>query len=73
VTPVSGADKCNAACDHIAMIACEESKPVVVTDGGIMSCVDFCKYQHANGVFWNTDCLTQVKTCSEIETVCNVK
>jgi len=77
VTPVPGAEKCGEACAHMAIIApdggpCEESQPVITADGGTISCEEFCIYQHDNGVYWNTDCLTQITTCEEIETVCNI-
>jgi hypothetical protein len=29
-------------------------------------------YQHDNGVYWNTDCLTTITSCPEIESVCNI-
>lgn len=77
ITPVPGADKCSVACAHMGTAgpdggACEEALPITLADGGTVSCTDFCRYQHANGVYWNTDCLMQVKFCSDIEKVCNI-
>jgi hypothetical protein len=77
VTPVPGVERCGEACARMAMVgpdggACEESQPVQTVDGGLMSCTDFCVYQHDNGVYWNTDCLTTITTCVEIESVCNI-
>lgn len=77
VTPVPGVELCDAACDHMAVVgpdggACEEALPVETPDGGSVSCADFCRYQHENGVYWNTECLTNITDCAEIESVCNV-
>lgn len=77
VTPVPGVELCAEACAHMAEVgpdggSCEEAKPVPLPDGGSLSCTDFCVYEHENGVYWNTDCLTKISNCAEIETVCNV-
>jgi hypothetical protein len=82
ITP-QPSEQCAAACSAMNdklvpadagpdVVGCEEGKPVVLKDGGQMPCVDFCVYQHDNGVAWNNDCIAnQIKTCEEIETVCN--
>jgi hypothetical protein len=82
ITP-KPADQCSAACDVMNnklvpadagpdVIGCEEGKPVPLKDGGQISCVDFCVYQHNNGVAWNNECIiNEAKTCEDIETVCN--
>jgi hypothetical protein len=46
--------------------------PVPSPDGGTVSCTEFCVHQHDNGVYWNTDCLTTITSCPEIESVCNI-
>jgi len=76
IVPQPGEDKCISACAHMETAgpdggACEESQPIQLKDGGTVTCSEFCRYQHQNGVFWNTECLLTVKTCEEIETVCN--
>jgi hypothetical protein len=75
ITPQPGSDKCAAACAHMSATGpdggCDEAQPVVLKDGGAISCSDFCIYQQQNGVYWNTACLLTIKTCDEIETVCN--
>jgi hypothetical protein len=54
------------------VVGCEEGKPVVFKDGGSVQCVDFCVYQHNNGVAWNNDCIVKLaQTCEDIETLCN--
>lgn len=45
-------------------------------DAGTRECVTcawFCAYSLSNGVNWNTKCLTEIKSCPEIETVCNTQ
>lgn len=76
VTPVPGVELCDEACDQMAVVgpdggACEEALPVETPDGGSVSCADFCRYQHENGVYWNTECLTTITDCAEIESLCN--
>lgn len=82
IVPVPS-DQCAAACDVMNtklvpsdagpdVVGCEEGKPVPLKDGGQVSCADFCKYQHDNGVGWNNDCIVnQAKTCDDIEGLCN--
>ena len=77
ITPVPGVDKCDEACLHMGVVGpdggpCEESLPVPTQDGGTVSCTEFCVYQHNNGVYWNTDCLTTITECAQIESVCNI-
>lgn len=79
INPVSS-DWCPAACKAMSeklvakngSVGCEEGKPVLDKNGKEVSCVDFCKYQHENGVGWNNDCIVnQAKTCEDIEGLCN--
>ena len=82
IVPVSAAG-CDAACAAMNtkltppdagpdVVGCEEGLPITLKDGGTMSCVDFCKYQHDNGVDWRNECISnEITTCEEIETVCN--
>jgi hypothetical protein len=77
VTPVPGAEQCGEACEHMGVVgpdggACEEAMPVELPDAGTLSCAEFCLYQHNNGVYWNTECLTTITDCAQIESVCNV-
>lgn len=82
ITP-QPSEQCAAACEAMNTklapadagpdaVGCEEGKPVMLKDGGQMSCADFCVYQHDNGVAWNNDCIVnQAKTCEDIEALCN--
>jgi hypothetical protein len=62
---------CGQACQHLEELGCEEGKPLPVEDGGVQSCSELCEYQSANGIDWKLACLTGVRTCEEIESVCN--
>jgi len=46
-------------------------------EASFTGCISFeawCVEQHANGVFWNTQCIIdQVTTCDQVETLCNVQ
>jgi hypothetical protein len=77
VTPVPGVELCDEACARMAVVgpdggSCEEALPVELPDGGSMTCVEFCVYEHDNGVYWNTECLTAINECAEIESSCNL-
>lgn len=77
----------NKLTDADGGIGCPEGLPVpapqdggtmpCTTDAGVndcISCTEFCQYQHANGIYWNTTCIAeQIIKCEEIETVCNVQ
>ena len=67
----SGSDKCQDACDKMSDLGCEEGTPLPLEDGGTIACADLCIYDHENGVSWNTECLTTIKTCLDIEALCN--
>jgi len=68
-------------------VGCEEAVPApsapdagdtACFDGGpphdCVSCVALCIASHENGSFWNTECIAKrIKTCEEIETVCNTQ
>jgi len=66
-----GKDLCDEACEHMSTLddggPCDEATDIVLKDGGKVSCVEFCIYQHDNGIFWNTKCLTTIVACSEVE------
>jgi len=66
-----GKELCPKACDHMAVLEdggpCEEATDIQLKDGGVITCVEFCYYQHDNGIFWNTECLTKITACSEVE------
>jgi hypothetical protein len=32
-----------------------------------MSCVEFCEYTHANGVWWNTECAVSIESCEQLD------
>lgn len=72
--------------DSSGKVGCEVALPVPVQEGGTVecepgakekkciSCGEWCVEQHANGVFWNTECIVhKISTCEEVETVCNVQ
>lgn len=66
-----GGDKCQSACDTMANLGCEEGTPICLEDGGVITCTDMCIYDHINGIYWNTECLTEIEECDEIEDLCN--
>lgn len=47
------------------------------SEASFTGCITFeawCIEQHANGVFWNTQCIIdQVTACDQVETLCNVQ
>jgi len=70
-----GKDLCPKACEHMAVTApdggpCEEATDITLKDGGALTCVQFCIYQHDNGIYWNTECLTKITSCDQVE-ACN--
>lgn len=82
-----GKDLCDEVCRKIGPsgLSCEEGLPVEAPDDwngsrvtcaegeeACVSCVDFCVYQHENGVTWNTACIVrEVNACADIEAICN--
>jgi hypothetical protein len=85
IRPQPGAEHCAAVAAHIGPdgLNCEEGLPVPVNDAGTVECEpdagslecisleEFCVEQHQKGIYWNTECMMNVATCEEIETVCN--
>jgi hypothetical protein len=70
---VPDSDLCNQMCDHLAVLGCEEGKPVYDSDRpgpkGVpnMTCTEFCLDQQSKGTFINPRCVIRVHKCSEIE------
>lgn len=66
-------DLCGAMCDHLAVLGCEEGKPVYDSDrpglAGVpnMSCTEFCQDQQAKGTYINPRCVLKVEKCADIE------
>jgi hypothetical protein len=53
---------------------CPEGDDIVMPDGGVTTCENFCLYQHENGIYWNNECIiNNINYCDEIETICNVQ
>jgi hypothetical protein len=66
---------CGKACAKMQSVGpdggpCEEAQPIQVGDASVI-CTEMCEYDHKNGVDWNTSCLVNIKTCSEIESQCS--
>ena len=87
IRPQPGSELCEQACDHIGPggLNCAEGLPVLLPpdeqgtvecepDAGVkecISCTEFCVEQHRSGIYWNTECILNVSTCEQIESVCN--
>ena len=58
---------CADACNHMAILGCEEAKP---TPKGA-TCVEVCENVQNSGVMtWNLDCLMGTKSCAQVD-VCD--
>ena len=75
VRTMPGIEQCPDACKNLERLKCEGYIEVInmpLEDGGTqaMDCTDFCKYQMSNSTPINTTCLSKIKDCSEIQSVC---
>jgi hypothetical protein len=66
IVSAKGADLCGSACDRMAKLACQEASPILLKDGGVLTCEVFCAQQHQDGINWNTYCLSNITTCADI-------
>jgi hypothetical protein len=62
VDPTNTAN-CTEACSHLALLGCEEGKPLL--DG--TSCTVFCENTQKAGHALNSACVMTIKACPEIE------
>jgi len=57
-----GIENCYAACQNIQSLDCWGNKA--------QTCEIDCENEHAEGYFWNTECLLNINSCEEIVSVC---
>lgn len=60
---VKDTNYCSLAEKHLKQLGCEEAKPL--KDGTTFT--QFCEATQGNGVFLNPKCLSQIKSCSEVD------
>lgn len=71
--PPQDTDLCQAMCEHLMAIGCEEGKPLYNSDlpGPVdvpnQSCSDNCKELQTKGFFFNPKCVIDAPTCDQIE------
>lgn len=65
---------CKAGCERLASLknsngtdGCPESKTLQESDGGRVTCEEFCKITEQNGRELNPKCWTTLNSCDEIE------
>jgi hypothetical protein len=66
-----GIDYCSQMCDLFEEKDCKPYYEDIETDGGVITCTEFCEYELKNSVPLNPQCIVEtLKTCDEIETIC---
>ena len=70
-------DWCKAGCEHLMTLpgqdglpGCVEGRPLYLSNGGKVSCEQFCVETQQKGRALNPKCWTTLNSCEDLETTC---
>lgn len=80
IRPQPGAELCPQVCEKGRYLpemdgdaGCVWTEDIPI-DGGVLTCEEWCVQDHADGVYWNSECIVEkATTCEEVETMCNIQ
>ena len=67
-----GSEYCQPMCDLFKQLDCKPYyEDIVLEDGGIMTCYNWCLYELQHSVPLNSQCIVEnLKSCDQIENIC---